>query len=66
LPDATIAAFRAHGRAAPTLTLGVHDAQAHIQALAALGIDLDEVGKTLQVEGLRLFADAYEKLLATV
>ncbi|MCC6942041.1 MAG: transaldolase, partial [Novosphingobium sp.] len=66
LPDATLAAFREHGRAATTLTTDMSDAQAHIKALAALGIDLDDVGETLQIEGVRLFAEAYEKLLAAV
>jgi transaldolase len=42
------------------------EAQAHIEALAALGIDLVEVGETLQVEGVRIFAEAYDKLLNAV
>lgn len=66
LPDATLAAFREHGRAATTLMTGMDEAQAHIKALAALGIDLSDVGETLQIEGVRLFAEAYEKLLAAV
>lgn len=66
LPDATLAAFRDHGRAAATLMTGMDEAQAHIEALTALGIDLIDVGETLQVEGVRLFAEAYEKLLAAV
>ncbi len=61
LPDATLAAFRDHGRAAATLMTGMDEAQAYVGALAALGIDLDEVGETLQIEGLRLFAEAYEE-----
>jgi transaldolase len=66
LPDATLAAFREHGHVASTLTTGMSDAQAHIKALAALGIDLMDVGETLQTEGVRIFAEAYEKLLAAV
>ena len=66
LPDATLAAFREHGRAATTLMTGMDEVQAHIEALAALGIDLNDVGETLQTEGVRLFAEAYEKLLAAV
>lgn len=61
LPDATLTAFREHGRAAATLMSGMDAAQAHIEALAALGIDFNEVGETLQTEGLRLFAAAYVK-----
>ncbi len=66
LPDATLAAFREHGRAATTLMTGMDEAQAHIEALAALGIDLNDVGETLQTEGVLLFAEAYEKLLVAV
>lgn len=66
LPDATLAAFRDHGCAAATLMTGMGEAQAHIEALTAQGIDLIDVGETLQVEGVRLFAEAYEKLLAAV
>lgn len=66
LPDATLAAFREHGRAATTLMTGMNEAQAHIEVLAALGIDLNDVGETLQTEGVRLFAKAYEKLLVAV
>ncbi|MDP1536778.1 MAG: transaldolase [Burkholderiales bacterium] len=63
LPDATLAAFRAHGRAAATLMAGMDEAQAHIEALAALGVDLTEVGETLQIDGVHLFVDAYEKII---
>ncbi len=66
LPDATLAAFREHGHAAATLMTGMGEAQNQVKALASLGIDLDEVGEILQVEGVRLFAEAYEKLLAAV
>lgn len=48
LPDATLAAFRAHGRAAATLIADMDEAHAHIEALRALGIDPVEVGETLQ------------------
>lgn len=66
LPDATLAAFRDHGPARETLMMGMEAAQAHILALAAAGIDLEDSGETLQVEGLHLFVEAYEKLLAAV
>ncbi len=63
LPDATLAAFRAHGRAALTLEQGVEAAQAHFLALEKIGIDPHAVGEALQAEGVRLFDDAYTKLL---
>ncbi len=66
LPDATLAAFRDHGHAADTVTEGVGEAKAQHAQLAALGIDLDEVGEQLQAEGLLLFVQAFDKLLVIV
>jgi transaldolase len=66
LPDATLAAFGDHGRAATHLTDGLEDAQAHMHALEALGIDPAELGERLQVDGLHLFAEAYRKLLTSL
>ena len=63
LPDATLAAFRDHGRAAPTLESGTESARDLFAALARLGIDMDGVGEELQVEGVKLFAQAFEQLL---
>jgi transaldolase len=63
LPKATLAAFRRHGQVANRLQEGLDEAKAHIQALNELGIDLDAVGETLQLEGLRLFAEAYQKII---
>lgn len=64
VPDATIAAFRDHGRAAPLLTDKVNDAEVCYQALRDLGIDLDEVGEQLQREGVKSFDEAFAKLMA--
>ena len=63
VPDATLAAFRAHGKAAPTLESGMSDAQAHFNALAQAGIDMQQVGETLQIEGVKLFEQAFDQLL---
>lgn len=63
LPDATLAAFRDHGRAEETLTCDVDAAHAQLAALRGLGIDLDAAGAQLQVEGLKQFSDAFEQLL---
>lgn len=66
LPDATLAAFRDHGTAALTLAEHCEDARATLAAVATLGIDLTAVGEQLQQEGLKLFADSFDKLLAQV
>lgn len=63
LPDATLAAFRKHGQVANNLKEGLDEAQIHVQALMELGIDLNAVGESLQADGVRLFAEAYQKIL---
>lgn len=64
LPDATLAALRDHGRVERRVDTELDAADAQVAALARLGIDLDPVGEALQVEGVRLFVEAYDKLLA--
>ena len=64
LPDATLAAFRDHGRAAQTLEVGVDDARRQFDALARAGIDMGQVGEELQAEGVKLFAQSFDQLLA--
>lgn len=66
LPDATLAAFRDHGVAARTLDQDVSGAQDHILHLERLGIDMNKAGEQLQDEGVRLFDEAYDKLLSQV
>ncbi len=66
IPDATLAAFADHGEAALTLTQGLAAAHSALQALPALGIDLEAVGVQLQTEGLAQFDQAFDKLLQVV
>ncbi|MDR1853763.1 MAG: transaldolase [Azoarcus sp.] len=66
LPDATLAALRDHGQVTATLATEaeVDNARATLARIAALGIDLNEVGETLQADGLAQFERAYAALLA--
>jgi len=64
LPDATLAAFREHGKAEATLEKDIESAQEQFAALQRLGIDMDAIGEELQTEGLKLFEDAFNQLLA--
>jgi transaldolase len=66
LPPETLAAFRDHGAAAPTLTVGVPEAESDVQRLSALGIDLDQIGEELLTEGLRSFGASFDQLLAAL
>jgi transaldolase len=63
LPNTVIETFRFHGCATTTLMTGMDEAHTHTKALGTSGIDLGEVGETLQIEGLRLFGEAYEQIL---
>jgi len=66
LPDATLAAFRDHGKAGLTLELDVEQAKNQFLTLERLDIDPRTVGDVLQAEGVKLFDDAYAKLLELV
>ncbi len=64
LPDATIGFFRDHGKAAATLEADVERAQHEYLALERMKINMRDVGDDLQVEGVRLFQEAFDKLLS--
>ncbi len=66
VPPQTLAAFKDHGLAQPTLTEGVEEARAVLAELAAAGIDLDQVTQTLEDEGVQKFATAFTDLLETI
>lgn len=66
LPPATLDAFRDHGRARATLTEGLESADQIMNTVAQLGISIDEVTDKLTDDGVKLFADAFDKLLEAV
>ena len=66
VPPATFAAFRDHGRVRPTLEHDVEGARRAMAELADLGISIDEVTDRLLADGVRLFAEPFAKLLATI
>ncbi|HEX9049138.1 MAG TPA: transaldolase family protein, partial [Anaeromyxobacter sp.] len=63
---ATFAAFRDHGRAGATLEQDLDGARLAMAELAALGISIDAITDRLLEEGVRLFAEPFEKLLAAL
>jgi transaldolase len=63
MPIETIVAFQDHGVSAETLTQGLDEAHALLGDLAAAGVDYDDVVATLEVEGVRKFADSFASLL---
>ncbi len=66
MPPATLDAFREHGRVRDTLEQDIEDAERVLRDLDRAGISLDAVTTQLVEEGVHLFADASDKLLAAV
>ncbi len=66
IPVATYDAFKDHGKLAETLTADVKQARATMDALAKAGISMEKVTDKLTEEGVKLFSDAFDQLLANV
>ena len=66
MPPATIDAFRDHGKLRNALSEDVPAAKKVMDDLARAGISMKEVTDKLTNDGVKLFADAFDKLLAAV
>jgi transaldolase len=66
LPPKTLEAFLDHGTVASTLETGLEEAYAQLEQLAQLGIDMDEITRQLLDEGVRKFADSYDRLMEAI
>ncbi|MDB5434541.1 MAG: bifunctional transaldolase/phosoglucose isomerase [Phenylobacterium sp.] len=66
MPPKTMDAFRDHGRVAETLTQDVPEAERVLAEAERLGLDLEGVTRDLVTDGVKLFSDAADKLLAAV
>ena len=67
MPEETILAFQDHGEVrGDTVEEGVGEAHRLFEQLAAVGVDVDDVTETLEVEGVQKFADSFAELLEGV
>ena len=66
MPEATLFAFLEHGRAEVALNGQVDGADQVIKALAAAGISMEAVTVKLLADGVKAFADSYDRLLANI
>jgi transaldolase / glucose-6-phosphate isomerase len=66
IPPSTLDAFRDHGQVRETLTEDVDGAKKTMDSLAAVGISMKDVTDKLTDDGVKLFADAFDKLLEAV
>jgi transaldolase/glucose-6-phosphate isomerase len=66
VPPATLDAFRDHGKLRGSLEEDVSSAERVLADLSRAGISLDAITDQLVDEGVKLFADAFDKLLGAV
>ncbi|MDP6511614.1 MAG: transaldolase [SAR202 cluster bacterium] len=66
LPDATLEAFLDHGTAQQTLDADIEDAADTLFAIDSAGIKMDDITDKLLKDGLKLFADSYDEVVADV
>jgi transaldolase/glucose-6-phosphate isomerase len=66
IPPATFDAFRDHGKPRASLEEDIPAARETMETLAQVGISMKEATDKLTEDGVKLFADAFDKLLAAV
>ncbi len=66
MPPATLIAFLDHGNAEILIEKDIAGARASLTTLEKLGIQMDEVTRELEDEGVKAFADAFTALIDSV
>jgi transaldolase/glucose-6-phosphate isomerase len=66
MPPATLDAFRDHGKLRDSLEENIEDARRVLDDLQRSGISLDQITADLVIDGVKLFADAADKLYGAV
>ena len=66
LPMETLEAYRDHGKPEARLESGVDEARRMLDKLGDLGIDIDEVTKQLEDEGVQKFVKPFDSLMETL
>ncbi|SFP46696.1 transaldolase [Geodermatophilus dictyosporus] len=66
MPEKTMKAYADHGEAGTPVQQTYEDAAAVMKAVADAGIDLDDVFRVLEDEGVQKFVDSWDELTASV
>lgn len=66
MPDQALNAVLDHGTVARTIDVNVSEAEGVYSALEKLGIDWDQVGTQLELEGVDSFKKSFESLLSSL
>jgi transaldolase len=66
LPEQTITAFEDHGTIARTVDDGIHVAEGVYESLERIGIDMEDVARVLEEEGVAAFAKSFDELIGAL
>ena len=66
MPDPTIEAFMDHGVVERTVDRDLDGARRQLEQLGDAGIDLDDVTRQLEIEGVKAFSASFDSLLDTL
>ena len=66
MPDDTIAAFEDHGTLARTLDADPDGAQRVLDQLGEVGVDLADVGRVLEEQGVAAFEKSFDELIGAL
>jgi transaldolase len=66
MPEATLEAFEDHGTLARTADADFDAARAVFDALAGIGVDLDDATRVIEDEGVAAFVKSFDELISTL
>jgi len=66
MPLETVRAFMDHGKARVTIRDGAEEAGAYFEELRSVGIDIEDVARRLEDEGVKAFSDSYFAVLEDI
>lgn len=66
MPEATLQAFDDHGTVGCTVDEGTDEASALLDRLGELGVDMADVGTTLEQEGVASFQKSFDELMTSL
>jgi len=66
MPEETAAAFLDHGTVARTVDADPDAAQAVLDAIAEVGVDMDDVSRVLEDQGVAAFSKSFDELLGAL
>ena len=66
MPEATLEGFEDHGTLARTVDADPAGAQATLDAISEVGVDLDDVSRVLEDQGVSTFAKSFDELITSL